>query len=136
MSPTPEQLEEYQERERLEYKKYAKKGIIYGSACFTDFSCACDCLQDYFESGVSVEQALHLTAMAGADLDCFDYEMTPEERAFNILRGNGFELDKFERQKIQAFLNNTKKNNWDLEKKPDRAQFETELKTYFPEMSI
>ena len=76
----PDNLIAMTENEIATERKYAKEGIMYGSAVWTDFSCTIDGLLEQFEEGKSVEEALHNCARLGYAVDFFDYEPTLEDK--------------------------------------------------------
>jgi len=78
----PDNIEKAIQAEIAEEKKYAEMGMMYGSACYTDMVLAFDALEEFFEKGYSVEDALHACAVQGYDMDSFDYEMSEEEKIF------------------------------------------------------
>ena len=79
-STDPQNLIDYEGREAEQERKYAKKGIMYGSAHYTDFVCTCDGLLEYFEQGFTVESALNQCAIEGYDVDgSFGYSLSKAE---------------------------------------------------------
>jgi hypothetical protein len=79
-STDPQNLLDYEAREAKQCEKYAKKGIMYGSAHYTDFVCTCDGLLEHFEQGLTVENALHTCAIIGYDVaGSFGYELSKAE---------------------------------------------------------
>ena len=85
----PQNLMDYEAREAKQCQDYAKKGIMYGSAHYTDFVCTCDGLLEAFDNvdldgkpknAQSVEEALHSCAIIGYDVDgSFGYELSKSE---------------------------------------------------------
>jgi hypothetical protein len=100
-STDPQNLIDMKNHQVKEAEKYAREGVMYGSAYWTDFVCCCDGLEEAFNGteledgtrseGVSVEDGLHKCAIMGYDVGYFGYELSPEElakhRAFSHSRG-------------------------------------------------
>ena len=79
-STDPQNLIDYEIAESKRCQEYAKKGQMYGSACYTDFVCTLDGLLEYFEQGFTVENALHQCAIDGYDVDgSFGYSLSDSE---------------------------------------------------------
>ncbi len=79
-STDPQNLVDYEIAEGVRCQEHAKKGEMYGSACYTDFVCTCDGLLEYFEQGFTVENALSQCAIDGYDVDgSFDYNLSESE---------------------------------------------------------
>ncbi len=70
-SPDPQHLVNFQEADAKRAQEYANKGIIYGSAVWTELDCLYDQLLEEFEQGQTVEQAIANTEKLGYDMGAF-----------------------------------------------------------------
>ena len=70
----PDNIIEMEKETGMKQTEYAKRGIMYGSAVYTDFDLCCDGLLDEFEKDSSVEEALHNCKRQGYDLSLFGYD--------------------------------------------------------------
>lgn len=75
----PDEIIVFERHEADQYDEYAKKGIMYGSACYTDMDLAFDGLLELFEAGYGVEDALHILAIKGYDMGTFNYDLSEDE---------------------------------------------------------
>lgn len=79
-STNPQNFEDMKNREISQEREYAQKGQMYGSAYWTDFVCCLDGLEEHFNQGLTVENALHQCALIGYDVGYFGYVLSDDEQ--------------------------------------------------------